>query len=255
MKMRIFLSFILFLIIASGVDGQTQQSQKAKESESISMVFPSIGFQMPGGDMADRFGLSSTVGPGYQHKTKNNWLFGVDWNFIFGNKINEDSLIQNLITEDGFVISDQGQVANVSFFERGFYAMARVGKVIPVLDSNPNSGLMLTAGAGFLQHRIHIAVEDNIAAALRNDYKMGYDRMSNGFSTSQFVGYLHIGESNLANFFLGFEFVQAWTQNRRSMNFDTMRRDDTMRLDLLYGVKAGWIIPFRSRMAKDYFYY
>ncbi|MBE0638911.1 MAG: hypothetical protein IH598_10355 [Bacteroidales bacterium] len=253
--MRFLLSFIFSLYLVFFAAGQDQQKKKTSEAESIFMVYPSIGFQIPGGDMADRFGLSSTVGPGFQHKTKSNWLIGADLNFVFGNKINEDSLIQNLLTVDGFVISDQGQVANVSFFERGFYAMARVGKIIPVFGSNPNSGLMLTAGAGFLQHRIHIAVEENMVAALRDDYKKGYDRLTNGFSTSQFIGYLHLGESKLANFFIGFEFVQAFTQSRRSMNFDTMQRDDAKRLDMLYGIKAGWIIPFRNRMAKDHFYY
>lgn len=255
MKMRFLLLTALTFLMANPATLYAQDGRNPSEAEKIVMVFPALGFQIPGGDMADRFGVNSTVGPGLQVKTKSNWIIGADVNFIFGNKISEDSLIQNLLTDDGFVISDQGQVADLSFHQRGFYAAARIGKVIPVFGSNPNSGLMITAGAGFLQHKIRIAVQENMAAALRDDYNKGYDRLTNGFSTTQFIGYMHLGESRIANFFAGFEFVQGWTQNRRSMNFDTMRRDDTKRLDLLYGFKIGWMIPFSNRMPKDYYYY
>jgi hypothetical protein len=255
MKMKILLFIALTFLVANMAELSAQSVTKTAEADKIAMIFPALGFQMPGGDMADRFGVSSSIGPGFQVKTKSNWIFGADINFIFGNQISEDSLIQNLLTVDGFVISDQGQVADLSFYERGFFAAARVGKVIPVFGSNPNSGIMITVGAGMLQHKIRIAVEDNLAAALRDDYKKGYDRLTNGFSTTQFIGYMHVGESRVSNFFAGFEFVQGWTKNRRSMNFDTMRRDDAERLDLLYGVKVGWLIPFRKRDAKDYYYY
>lgn len=255
MKMRLLLSLMLSLLFLFSSVLKAQDIKKTTEADKVFMIYPAVGFHNPGGDLADRFGISSSIGTGFQQKAKSNWLFGAEINFIFGNRINQDSLIQNLLTADGFVISDQGQIADVSFFERGFYTMAFVGKIIPVFGSNPNSGLMVKAGVGFTQHKINITVKDNIAAALRDDYRKGYDRLTNGFSTSQFVGYSHLGKSGLANFFVGFEFVQAWTQNRRSMDFDTMRRDDSKRLDLLYGLKAGWMIPFKKRMAKDKFYY
>ncbi|NCC71893.1 MAG: hypothetical protein EOM06_00725 [Sphingobacteriia bacterium] len=255
MKFQCLSIFLLIFIFAGNPEAKTQTPEKKTETERLSLVYPSIAFQLPGGNMADRFGPSSAVGGGYIFKTKNNWLLNADFSYIFGNKINEDSLIQNLLTEDGFVISDEGQIADVSFFERGFYSTIRIGKIIPIFGSNHNSGLMINAGAGFLQHKIYIKVEENNTAALRNDYIKGYDRLTNGFSTTEFIGYMHMGKSRLANFFAGFEFVQAWTENRRSMNFDTMQRDRTQRLDLLFGLKAGWIIPFRKRMADDFFYY
>ena len=253
MRYRLITFFGALFFGACSVFAQTEE--KTRQAESVSMVFPTVGFQLPAGDIADRFGFNSTIGFGYQHKTKGNWLYMTDLNFIFGNEINQDSLIQNLINQDGFVISDNGQVANVSFFERGFYTTFRVGKVIPLSSSNLNSGLMLMAGGGFLQHKIHIKVEDDMAAALRGDYQKGYDRMSNGFSAAQFVGYLHMGKNRLYSYFIGFEVVEGWTQNRRSMNFDTMRRDEEARFDMLYGIKIGWCIPFRQRLAKDYYYY
>jgi hypothetical protein len=153
------------------------------------------------------------------------------------------------------VIDQQGQYADLSLFERGFYTSVKFGKIIPIFGSNVNSGLMLLAGGGYLQHKIKIQVVNNTAPQLNGDYKKGYDRLSDGFQVNQFVGYMHIGESRLANFFIGLEFVESWTQNRRSMNFDEGRRDSKERFDMLYGIKFGWIIPFRQRMPKDFYYY
>lgn len=254
MNMQRVLIMILFVAMAWPYLLFAQEKEE-EQAEAVTAVYPAFAYQWPGGDLADRFGPSSTIGPGFFHKTAGNWLFGVDFNFIFGNKLREDSLIHNLINSDGFVINDQGHFAEITFFERGFYSSFRVGKLIPVFGSNPNSGLLITAGAGYMEHKIHIEVKNKSAAPLRGEYKKGYDRYTNGFCTNQFIGYMHIGKTRLANFFAGIELVQAWTQGRRSMNFDTMARDHDQRLDLLSGFRIGWIIPFSKREPDDYYYY
>ena len=259
MKLKHILIFIYLFVSVAQVRVSAQVNAQVNDSidkpDVIPMIFPSYAFQWPGGDLADRFGVSSTIGAGFLTKTEGNWLFGFDANFIFGNRINEDSLLQNLLTSDGYVIGQEGQYADVSLFERGFYTSAKFGKIIPIFGSNSNSGLMLLAGVGYIQHKIRIEVVNNTAPQLNGDYKMGYDRFTDGFQINQFVGYMHIGDSKLANFFIGFEILESWTQNRRSMNFDTGRRDDKQRFDMLYGIKAGWIIPFRQRMPEDFYYY
>ncbi|OQX75520.1 MAG: hypothetical protein B6D64_11485 [Bacteroidetes bacterium 4484_276] len=251
---RILILTCLFFSVAQ-FSVFSQQADTVDKPEVIPMIFPSYAFQWPAGDMVARFGANSTIGPGFLVKTGGNWLIGADVNFIFGNKMKEDSLFQNLLTSQGYIIDQQGQYADLSLFERGFYSSVKLGKIIPIFGSNINSGLMLLAGAGYLQHKIRIEVIDNSAPQLSGDYKKGYDRFTDGFQINQFVGYMHIGESKLANFFIGMEFVQAWTMNRRSMNFDEGRRDDKKRLDMLYGIKVGWVIPFRTRMPNDFYYY
>ena len=259
MKIKLLLPFCLTIalmpLLVVGQSNNTESTATEAAAEAMWSIYPSFSWQWPGGDLADQFGSSATIGSGFFHKTASNWIFNADINFIFGNVIREDSLIQNLINSDGFVIDDQGHYAEVSFFERGFYSTFRIGKVIPVFGSNPNSCLLLTAGAGYMQHKINIQVKNKAASPLKDDYKKGYDRFTNGLSTVQFVGYVYHGESRLANFFAGVEVVQAWTQHRRSMNFDTMRRDDAPRFDMLIGPKIGWIIPFNKRMPEDYYYY
>jgi hypothetical protein len=251
---RFFFTFCLAFYLLPVVLKSQADTANVK-ADAVWAVYPSYAFQLPGGDLADRYGHSSTIGPGFFYKTASNWIFNADVNFIFGNNINEDSLISNLINTDGFVIDDQGHFAEVTFFERGFYSTLRIGKLIPLSKSNPNSGLVIMAGAGYMQHKINIQVKNKAASALKGDYKKGYDRFTDGFSTAQFIGYMHIGKTRLANFFVGAEFTQAWTKNRRSMNFDTMIRDDKKRLDLLSGIKAGWIIPISKREPEEFYYY
>ncbi len=249
-----FLAIFTFILLIS-TTGFAQDGEEEKTPDAVWAVYPTYSFQWPGGDMAERFGANSTIGPGGFYKSAGNWVYNVDINFLFGNKIKEDSLIQNLINSDGFVIDDQGHISEISFFERGFYTSGRIGKLIPLSDNNLNSGILIMAGAGYMQHKIHIEVKNKAAAPLRGDYKKGYDRLTDGFSTTQFIGYMHIGNTRLANFFFGAELMQAWTKNRRSMNFDTMRRDDKNRFELLGGIKIGWVIPFSKREPEDFYYY
>jgi hypothetical protein len=246
---------VVFLVLALSFGGYSQQADTTDRPEAIPMIYPAYAFQWPGGDLADSFGPASNIGLGFLMKSHKNWLVGVDLNFIFGNKIRIDSLLQNLYTSDGYIIDQEGQYAEMGLYERGFYSSFKLGKVIPVFGSNKNSGLMLLFGGGYLQHKVRIEIKNNNVPQLDKTYRKGYDRLTDGFQVNQFIGYMHIGDSRLANFFAGVELVESWTKNRRSMNFDTRRRDDKERFDMLYGIKIGWIIPFIKRMPKDFYYY
>jgi len=80
--------------------------------------------------------------------------------------------------------------------------------------------------------------------------------LAGGFSLSQFVGYMHIGDNRLLNFFGGVEIYEAWTKPKREVNFDTTKPDlITNRFDLLVGLKIGWLIPIFQRMPEKYYYY
>ena len=81
----IFLAVLLILLAATTAFSQDKKNED--KPETISMLFPAYVFQFPGGDLPDRFGTSSAVGPGFMVKSSSNWLFGVDANFIFGNKL------------------------------------------------------------------------------------------------------------------------------------------------------------------------
>ncbi|MBA2408029.1 MAG: hypothetical protein H0V65_08585, partial [Chitinophagales bacterium] len=144
-------------------------------------------------------------------------------------------------------IGIDGLYETVFLFERGIALWAKIGKIIPVYNANPNSGITLTAAAGFLQHRIKISDPNHTLPYLSGDYTKGYDRLSNGPAIYQYVGYTHLDKRKLVNFTVGIEAMEAFTKNRRDWNFDQMKKDESRRLDILLGIKAGWILPFYGK--------
>ena len=249
-KTSLFL--IAFLFVFQGFSQKFNQEDSSSNIFSISATY---GYFLPRGDLKNRFGNNSTIGPALTYKTKSNWVFGIDWNLIFGNTIKEDSIFKNITTSSGEIIDGNGYPAVVSLFERGFLTSVKLGKLIPLNSNNPNSGIILLASVGLLQHKIRIENTDGAAHQINGDYIKGYDRLTNGLSVSEYVGYMFYGKNNLLNFYSGIEFTQAWTQNRRSFNFDTQSQDLTKRLDLLMGAKIGWMIPFYSRKPSKYYYH
>lgn len=222
---------------------------------STPLIIANYAYQVPGGHLADRFGNSSSIGISFLQKTKNNWLLGFDFNFIFGGNVKEDSLFRNISTRNGFLIDQHGALAEIRFFERGHLSTVKFGRLFPALGANPNCGFFILASAGLLQHKIRIENPGNNTPQILGDYKKGYDRLTNGFAISEFVGYMYLSNNRLLNFYGGFEFVQAWTQNRRDFNFDTMEKDNTKRTDLLSGFKVGWILPLYKKMPNKFYYY
>jgi hypothetical protein len=235
---------------------------------AIPMIYGSFAQQLPGGVLKERFGTNSSIGAGFMHKTQKNWMFGFDYNFLFGSDVKDPNIFGGIATQpspfynqDGEIvgygtnlIDIYGGLAEIRLYQRGHHVSAKFGKLFPVLGPNPNSGIFFLAGIGFLQHHIRIENPGNITPQLNGDYKLGYERLTNGLATSQFLGYLFMSNNRLLNFFGGVEFVQGFTQERR-YNFATMQKDETPRLDLLSGIKLGWIFPLYKKMPQKYYYY
>lgn len=223
-------------------------------SRSFVMIGGTFAFQLPGGDLADRFGNNFNIGGTFQLKTRTNWIFGVDGSFIFSDQVKENQILKNISTSQGFIINDNGYYADVFLYERGFMFNVKAGKIFPLIGPNPNSGLITTLGVGILQHKILIEDKGNRSPQLSDAYKKGYDRLTNGLSLTEYLGYINFSNHRLINFTAGLEFTQAFTQNRRDFNFDTMTRDDKSRIDLLFGVRVAWIVPFYKRMPHEFYY-
>jgi hypothetical protein len=230
---------------------------QAKVKDSL-LLAPVLGFsysyQLSGGDLKKRFGNNSNVGAQFLLKFKSNWLIGADYSFLFGSKLKETGMLDSIKTETGFIIDVNGQYAQTRMFERGYTASIKAGKLIPVLAPNKNSGFYATLGIGMLQHKIRIEDIGNNSPQLSKEYRKGYDRMTNGIAITEFIGYMLLSNTRLFNAFAGFEFTQAFTQSRRSYNFDTMERDTQKRKDYLSGFRLGIILPLYKRGPMDYYY-
>lgn len=245
---------IIILLISFQIKHVFPQANIKDSVISTSLIQATYSYQIPGSDLSKRFVSDNAIGLGYLYKTRKNWILGADGFFMFRDTIKETGILDSITTSDGNIIDGNGIYAEVHLYERGFHMGFKAGKLFPIWGPNKNSGIVLLGGMGLLQHKIRIENRDNTASQITGDYKKGYDRLTNGLALSQFIGYMYLGNSKLISFYAGVEIVEAFTQNRRSYNFDLMGKDNTKRLDLLYTIKVGWIIPLYKR-SPDAFYY
>ncbi len=241
--MRILI-LLISLCFTSGIYSQQPWFQEEKNNEgNLLMLNFQYGIHLPGADLNDRFGVSFSAGTSFELLTQNNWLFGVQGGFHFGNTVEED-VIASLKGSDGLIFNDDIFPADVRLRQRGLSFNAEAGKIFR-LHKQSRSGIRATVGLGFFQHKIRIQ-DDPLGgvASLSGAYKKGYDRLSNGFATTEFIGYQYLSKNRRINLMIGFEFTQAWTKNQRSLNFDERKRESGTRFDLLNGWRIGWTLPF-----------
>lgn len=243
---------ILFALIGAA---SLAQQDPSRDELSLVLVKPNIGLYFPGGDLDERFGPGAIVGLDIAYKLKNNWQFSVSGGHIFGAQVRETDIMRNITTSSGDIITEAGVFEDYRLRQFGWAVYGRVGKVIPVVGPNQNSGLLLQLGYGIMQHKIWIETPRGNSPQISTEYKKGYDRLSNGMSFNPFVGYQHLSDNRLINFYIGVDFHYGLTQNRRTVNFDTQMPDTRQRTDLLLGLKAGWILPLYKRDEKAMLFY
>jgi hypothetical protein len=262
LKLKISLTYLIFVLLLLSYEVQAQRNVK-DSSITTPLIGVHYGSIFTGGDLANRYGYLNHVGVTAGYKLKSNTILGIDANFIFGNKIKAaDStfefygLFNHLVDSQGNITDINGDIAKVMVYARGFNVNGKIGKIIPILSPNKNSGLMLEAGAGFILHHLRIETQDQVIPQLELDYKKGYDRMTTGLNLHQFIGYSFLANSGFYNFYGGVYIQEGFTYNRRVINFDkpNLPVSTSRRFDLQYGVRIGWYIPFYKRQPKDYYF-
>jgi hypothetical protein len=247
---------VLFLFTFTASFASIAQVNITDSTIFTPIIYATYSYQWPSGGLAERFGSNSSIGGGVMFKTRSNWVFGLEGNFMFGQDVkNSDSMLKSISTSNGYVIDANGYYAEIVFYERGYNFIAKFGKVIPVLSPNPNCGLLITAGGGYIQDKIRIHNQGNTAPQLLDDYKKGYDKLNGGIVLQGTLGYMYLSNTRLLNFFIGFEFMQAWTKSYRQYDFDTRQKDTRAYSTQFYGVKVKWMIPLYRRTPKEYYYY
>lgn len=246
---------LLLSFVAAGLSA-VAQSRPTDSLMHVPMFYAAGGYDIAAGDMTTRFGNNFEIGGGFMFKTKKNWIYALDCSFLTGSTVKENPL-DSLLTREGMLIGEDGLNADVRISERGIkLPVFKAGRVIsmPIGKASVNSGLMLMLGVGMLQHKINYEDVSGSVPQIRGEYKKGYDRLTNGLALTQNIGYLYLNRKNHANFFLTLEFTQAFTKSRREFNFNTRQKDTSERVDLLFGLKAGWIFPVYKKRPDDYYY-
>ncbi|TXB66850.1 hypothetical protein FRY74_01305 [Vicingus serpentipes] len=251
MKHYFLILGLLFSIVAFG---QVNTFSTPKDSAfTIPMITASYAHQWSAGDLSNRFGHNNNVGGSFAIKNKNHWYYGIKGNFIWGNKVNENTILSDLLTEDSYIIDNEGRLTSVFLEERGSSFFLVGGKLFNVLTKNNNSGILVYGGFGTLHHKIRIAFKDEVNT-LSEENKKGYDRLSFGYAINGFIGYMHLSKNRFLNFFGGFDYTQGWTKSLRKYNYDTQQADTKVSNDILYGIRLGWIIRLNKRTQQEYYY-
>lgn len=217
-----------------------------------------VGYTFPFGEMGNRYKPFLNLNANLGWKTKSNWLWNLEFAFQFGSdnlKI-KDEILSNMLTHSSnpFIISQAGTDAGLVAYNRNLSLTVSCGKVIPLWFSNPNSGLVVSLGLGFIQHQIIYQTTLENAPQIQNDYAYGYDRQMRGPMLTTFVGYIHMSKNSFANFFIGVQMDNAWTKMTREYQFDLKGGDDKLYHDGMFTLKVGWMFPFFGRDAdKIYF--
>ena len=230
---------------------QQAQNKAVFEPKQGFLIDMSYGIHRPAADMALRFGPNSSLGLGVNYKTKGNWIFGLNYQWLFGQNVWETNMLDSIAGPDGHILDELGTIAVIRFFERGHTGYAQAAKLIPVTKRNRNSGIYLQAGAGLMIHRVYIFSSTTTVPQLSDEMKKGYDRMAAGFSLKQFIGYQHLDPVKRVNVLAGIEFQEGFTNPMRSYDYDLRKAETGRRMDILIAPKIGLIIPIYTKKRSD----
>ena len=87
---------LFILLLLPCITGRCQTNIRDTAIALFAVQF-SYAHQWPGADLASRYGDNSNLGISTYRKWRSNFLFGVEGSFIFGNKVVEPGLLNNVI--------------------------------------------------------------------------------------------------------------------------------------------------------------
>lgn len=247
-KVYILLSFLL---LTTAVVAQTDSTKEVEQKPAPERSFMSQRavlfrfnyiYTIPTADLAKRFTFIAQLGGSVGMKFENGWDLRAEGSFMFSKYVAEYSVFDSIANKDGYLVDRSGYnfLPNISM--RGFTAGLHLGRLFP-LGRNHNSGILVSLGAGFIQHRLHFQNLSSLAPQVSGDILKGYDRLTNGYTINQFVGYQYMSMNKMLNFYVGLDFAQGRTQYARNWNNDLRGPDTRTRADNYWGIRLGWILP------------
>ena len=240
--MRI-ITLLTFLFSSTSLIGQDKQN--------LFFISANYDLQIPLSDLKADYGLSSGVGFDVSMLTTENVYWSISNSFMFGNNVNDTTILDHLMDENRNIVDQNGQIADITLQQRGFNSNIRLGYLHPTF--NETSGIFAYGFVGFHQHKTRIDVRNTSVPQLNEDYKKIYDHLRNGLSTGAFLGIMHISQKNFTHFYAGLEYTKAFSQNRRTTNFHPVKEGNYN--DSFLSFKLGWIIPISKRSVKEFYYF
>ena len=233
--------------------GQTDRNldKTSVRSPHLGLVF---GTMAPQGDWASQFGAFGQIGLMAGIKTEGNGYVYAKATSWSGADVNTIGLLSDLMNDQGYIIDNEGDIAQITVTGRGGQFGLGVGKVFPTAASNPNSGWLLKGGLGSIHHNVHFDYTENRIGPLEDDRVKGYDRMRWGAYAELWFGYWLMSSDQRINAFAGLSTGVAQTHSLRSINFDTLEPNEARLVEGWVGLEAGWVFHIYKRAQKEYWY-
>ena len=244
-------SLAIFLLLTGLLNYRLYAQQQRTIRDSCLNVWM-FGFALEGdvtaGDLKYRFGPGITIGGFVAYKTRTNFTFTLEYAYMYSADVRDNHALDSISTKSTdpsqrFVINANGDYQIMSLYESGNLVFLKVGKVLPIFQRNPNCGVSVKLGGGFMEHKIYYYWAGDAPPQLAGNYINGYDRLTYGPSITQSLGYHYMSNNSMINFDLDFEAVEGFTYNQRPYDFDLMRQETKRRTDVLLGLKFSWIFP------------
>ena len=246
------------LLLQQAVLKAQSPSVDVEQGKRHAFLFPiGISAAIPEGDLKAQYGSFGILNIGAFYRSKSNWLFGTDFSFFFGSNVKINPL-NGLYINSNNMIGNDGLPSNVTRSFRGLLTPTlKVGKVFPLpigKKADENSGIAVILGGGYMGHKIRYADESRNIPLLQSDVLKGYDRLSTGLGLQQTLSYLYLSSSRTVNYTIALDFYQGFTQNRR-VNYDLQKTLPAKRLDFMYAIRIGWVLPVYGQRSNEYYYY
>ena len=225
-------SLAIFLLLTGLLNYRLYAQQQRTIRDSCLNVWM-FGFALEGdvtaGDLKYRFGPGITIGGFVAYKTRTNFTFTLEYAYMYSADVRDNHALDSISTKSTdpsqrFVINANGDYQIMSLYESGNLVFLKVGKVLPIFQRNPNCGVSVKLGGGFMEHKIYYYWAGDAPPQLAGNYINGYDRLTYGPSITQSLGYHYMSNNSM-------------------INFDLMRQETKRRTDVLLGLKFSWIFP------------
>ncbi len=256
--MRRLTLLALCILTVCRVQAQTMQMKVSKVDSAGLFLYTAANYSymFTLADLQKESANLMGVGVDLGLKLQSNWSFETGFNYYFSGKVKgTDTLFRFITNQSGNIMDGDGTPADIDVDQRGWSLRIAVGKVFPISPNYRNAGIQVKLGGDLLQRYIFIKNPDNKVAALTDEYKKGYDRLTLGFGAYQFIGYFHVAKHKYASFYFGVEASETFGHRQRKWDFSGMGRDTRPYTDVMVGLKMGWIVSLYKKEYQDTFYF
>ena len=120
----------ILIIVFGGVLFCASQEMVDKNNSSTFLFSLNHSLQVPAGDLSKRYGNSSNISSSLMYKTKKDMFLSFEFGFNFGSNVKESNIFESIDGNNGYLISQNGEIPTIRLFQRGGTADISAGKFL-----------------------------------------------------------------------------------------------------------------------------